>query len=293
MLDVASSVYCAGFALGAAGLVGWLLASAWVIGTCHVLTRSAPFHSDGSRGDHSRLAIWMRGRGVTVGSCIYSYARAEAYCGVLTAAGVSCAMATAVWECLASARYSHARQLADATDASAVLVSAIVTAAAALLYLCWRCVARLRAAHGGVVPFVMRRIGCVVAGAIRWHIDTTWTYITLQYFSVSDVDRLKDGRTIFDGVDMVRHRYGLHDDECYNYIFPCEKRHSGKLLRVRVCLSDVSCTKGMIVVVIVVSGRTGTATGACCLLPLLAACCCRRRCRRRRRCCAHRASLHR
>jgi hypothetical protein len=180
----------------------------------------------------------MRGRGVNVGSCISAYARHEVYCGVLTAAGFSCATATAIWEWLASARPSSQSQhhLADATDASAMLVSAVATATAALLYFGWRCVARVRAAHGGIIPFVVRRIGCVITRVIRWHIDTTWTYITLQYFVVSDVDHLKDGRTIFEGVDMVRHRYGLHDDECYNYIFPCERRHSGKLLRVRSCM---------------------------------------------------------
>lgn len=232
-------------AIGAASTLAWIVASVACFWACHLVTNTAVANADGTRGKHSKLALWARKKGFNVGYCIVEYARVELYCAVVLATSVSVAVAAAVWDRVLAWQTSFvvsddhpvdilSREAAVVTDVDALLITTGVFVVAAVAYLAFRAVAWVRVAHGGVVPFVMRFFGGLITGAIRWHIDTTWTWLTLKYFAASDIDFLKDGLPIFDGVDMVRHRYGGHHDECYNYIFPCDRQHSARRLRVRV-----------------------------------------------------------
>ncbi len=71
------------------------------------------------------------------------------------------------------------------------------------------CLLLSRSGRRAAALHVVRCVGGQLTAVVRWNIDTLWTLLMLRFFAVSSVDRLKDGRRVFEGVDMARHRYGV------------------------------------------------------------------------------------
>jgi len=196
-------------------IVGWALSTTLVCYACREVTKCSIFNTKSS--PPGAVSKWLRANGFNVGVCIIYFAKAEFYCALLFSASLATTCIATAWSVLfpddaaivEMKYFESASLLAGSSDRDVFVASAAFVIVAACGYFVFLMVLQYFRAGLGIIPFFVGSIGGVITKSIRWHIDTTWTFLTLRYFAVSDVDYLNDKRPLFESVDMVRLRYGV------------------------------------------------------------------------------------